>query len=278
MKGKNVIDPARSAFDEPAEDAVTTEDLNPHLQPPPPLPWKKSTVEEIQRLKDELAAAKAELVSRPDIPIDRALIPIADGVRALGNFRLSRQALIVPDQMSRDELTTVSEFVREMRQAMQFWIGDLTRAWSTIPDGPKYTEIADYFSLNPKTLQNWTYVCERIPIPFRNGILDFTHYVVLAHLPAELESQVRDIQDHAEKNGLSVQDLRDYIRLLKKKKPRPVPANILFSKDRTPGLMEIRKDYALAKKGDKQAMDRVRSHLQVIRDWTKDIEQSLGLK
>jgi hypothetical protein len=146
--------------------------------------------------------------------------------------------------------------------------------------GVLHTELAEYLEVEPDTLQKWMRICEKVPARIRIQELDYSIYVEVANKADKLGDRVEMVLKHAQKFDLSVSELRGFIRevLTGKKTPRRISQDSLFSKDRTPRLMDMRQVYAAARKGDKPSRDRMRSMIQEYRDWLKEVEQSLDLK
>lgn len=274
MANKNIVQPARSAFDGSTDESPTVEEFNPHLQPAPGASWKKSSAAEIERLTQELEALRTQLQEQPV----SAIIPV-DGVYHAGRFNLTMTGMVAPEDVTEKELSLFVGFLRSIMKAYQFWAGDLANLYQA-HHGMLPEELAHLLDVEVRTLEGWARVCARIPLATRVTSLDFSHHREVAYLPDKLESQAHDILEHAEKFDLSVPELKEYIRALNRdgKPPRAIPVDVLFNKDRTAGIMELRRIYRSAAKGDMKARQALKEAIQTYRDWLAEIENNLKLK
>lgn len=233
----------------------------------------------VQALRAELEQVRHELASKIAIAPDNALVPTEDGMRALGRFRFAKHGLIAPLDASKDELQIVAEFLKEAQGALQFWLGDIANAFHS-QYGVLAKDLAVYFEIDAKTLQNWSYVCKNIPFPLRNGSVGFSHHIVVAHMPDSLKGREEELLKYAETTGVTVRDFRQHIKTLLDKKPRlPSPAAVLFSKERIPSIGDMRATYQRARKGDDDnAINEMRLQVEKYEAWLKEIRQALGIK
>ena len=274
MAGKNIVQPARSAFDGPADDSPTMDAFNEHIQPAPGASWKKSNAEIISQLSQELDTLKEQIATQSV----SAIIPV-DGVYHAGRFDLTLTSMTAPEDVTEKELSLFTGFLRSIVKAYRFWAGDLANLYYE-RHGMMPEELALLLDVEIRTLEGWARVCSRIPHVMRITSLDFTHHLEVAFLPSKLEGQEGSILGHAEKFDLSTRELKEYIRELNRdgKPPRYIPVDNLFSKDRTPGLMQLRRIYREAAKGDKSAREQIKVAIQSYRDWLLDIEKNLNIK
>lgn len=291
-RGRNVIGSRPNAL-EGDEDNSSSFDLQPHIDPDLQ-GHKRKRIAEIETqmgealaerdaritvLEAELVQAREELHNRPDIAIDAALIPIESGIRALGRFTLTSRALISPDRVTDEELNLMLEFLKDVKGALQFWVGDVVlTCMKSEDDKDTLNWFERYFEIDHDTLLGWVRVCKRIDPTRRRVSLDFSHHAEVGNLKYELRERADEILDYCEKNALSVQELRAYIRSLTPPKIKPRPAAVLFSKDRIPRLALLKKNYLRARRGDKGAASEMKDTLRSYREWLDEIEKSLGLK
>lgn len=234
--------------------------------------------ETIQALRSELEQVRQELASKNTTTPDNALVPTEDGMRALGRFRFAKHGLMVPSDASEGELQVVAEFLKEAQGALQFWLGDIANAFHD-QYGVLAKNLAAYFEIDVKTLQNWSYVCKNIPFPLRNGGVGFSHHIVVAHIPDSLKGREEELLKYVEATGITVREFRQYIKTLLDKKPRlPSPAAVLFSKERIPSIGDMRATYQRASKGDDVAIEEMRQQVEKYQTWLKEIQRVLGLK
>ncbi len=232
-----------------------------------------SQSDDVQALRAELERVREQLTRRDN----NALIMVEDGVRALGRFSLTTRALISPDEITGDELNLIVTFLKDVKGALQFWIGDIVITCLK-HDKEAFGKLARYLEIDLDTLHAWVRVCKKIEPTRRRVNLDFSHHAEVINLKDELKGREDEILDYCEKNGLSVQELRAYIRNLLPSKSSPRPVSILFSKDRIPRLVVLKTTYLRVRRGDKDAAKEMKDTLRSYREWLDEIEKSLGLK
>lgn len=285
MPKKNIIGGGTSAFGDSEGDDNTPNifEFAPHLDPAS-TSWKSGAKsQQIQQLQAELDELKAQLqdARTNGVTPENALVPVDNGSRLLGRFTLTRNALVMPDNVTEDELRVVTEFVRDVHGAVQFWAGDLANIYYAVfgASAKVVSWLATELNIEVETLQLWASVCQKIPHLIRIKSLTFSHMREVAYLPQQLEGQEENILNHAAENSLSVRELKGYIKSLIPPKPISQRSVLsLFNKERAPKITELKKVFMLARKGNTQARERLKAELDDYRKWLNEIAQSAGLE
>lgn len=236
--------------------------------------------EELLALRSEVQTLREELETRTATP-ENALITTEDGSRALGRFRLTRTALLMPEDVTDEELLVMGDLLKQMHGAMQFWIGDFANAFHD-GYGNKYDALAKYFGIEKVTLENWAWVCRKMTISLRNEKLGFSHHYAVAGLPDKLKGREEELLNVAAENEMSVDNFRKYIKSLI---PHKAPASSgraaisrLFEKERAPRNSDLRKIAVKASRGDEAARLEAKRQIEEYTRWLHDVAQSLGLE
>jgi hypothetical protein len=244
--------------------------------PPPPIPRRRGETdpEQLKALQAQIEAMQAELNNR--VASNNALVTASDGNRVLGRFQLTHTALIIPEDISQDEMNLMGDLLRQMSGAMQFWIGDYVNMYHD-GWGEMYDRMAEYFGIPQQTLEKWAWACRKIEKFRRRNFLSFSHHELVAGLPAALNGREDELLDYAQHNNLSYRDFRVYIRSLAPgKMVKPMPN--LFNKEYMPRPANLKSLYLKARQGDETALAEIRRHITEYQKWLQDIEQSLGLR
>ena len=236
----------------------------------------KRSQNEIAELKAQIEALQNQIANRPASSDMLA----QSGERRVGRFVMTATSISAPEDLTDDEIGLMADLMRDILRASQFWAGDLAnivyKHWRRTET---LEELSKHFGIRVDTLRDWAWVCEKIPSPLRNGLLDFSHHRVVAYLPPSLAGREAELLALAAENTYSVRDLRQYIKQLTAKPLSPrKAAEGLFSKERAPKIMELRANFLQARRGDKQALATISAQLQATKKWVEEIEKSLGLK
>lgn len=128
-------------------------------------------------------------------------------------------ALQIPDGLSFDEWQNIGQFVLQIHNACNWWIGDWL-FYGEFAYGQKYDDAIRVTGLDEGTLQNYSYVSGKVETSLRNEILSWTHHLVVAPLPRD---QQRHWLDQAAKKGWTVRDLREHLRPAVEPPPAALP-------------------------------------------------------
>lgn len=136
--------------------------------------------------------------------------------------------LIIEPGLEYKEWEKIGIFLRHVEGSVQFWIGD----WINYGEksyGKTYEKALEATGLEYGTLRNYKNVSGRVELSLRNDNLEFHHHQVVA--PLEPEQQKKWL-DKAEKDGLSVRELRGAIAKDRQKSVAPIPVgefNVIYA-------------------------------------------------
>jgi hypothetical protein len=231
----------------------------------------------IADLEAQVDALKAELIQAQQSDSPTALIPTGDGSRMLGRFLLTRNALVIPDDVSKDELNVMGSLLRDMHGAMQFWIGDFANAYHD-RHGIMYNALAEELGVVKDTLENWAWVCRKIQKSRRNDFCTFSHHHTVAGLPKLLKGREEELLRYAAEHQPSTREFKVYIKLLPRKVNKTSAATRLFDKDQMPSVADLRAIYKEARTGDARAKAQARKQIDKHMEWLRTIARSLELE
>ena len=214
-----------------------------------------------------------------------AIVLNSDGMYHYRRFRMTLTQLIIPEDISPEEFDALGYFLKGMDNAVQFWIGDWANLY--VGDEPNdqergklYTELADRFGMQVRTIQNYASVCRNLEVSLRRETVSFTHHREVAELPESLKGQEEYFLTWTENNDASVSTLKkhiaDTLAGMQKTKQHITKDSFLFSKDRFPKPLGLAKIWSKAKNGDKKAKSQVLGELAQLRKWADEVEESLG--
>jgi hypothetical protein len=227
----------------------------------------------IADLQSEIEILKTQQGASPT-----ALIPGADGSRMLGRFRLTRNALVIPDDVTKDEMIIMGDLLRQMYGGQQFWMGDYANKFHD-GYGEMYVHLAEYFGIEESTLRNWAWVCRKINLSLRRDNLSFSLHYEVAGLPKILKGREAELLQYAADHNLSHRDFKAYLKKLLPRKVNKTPAATrLFDKDQMPSIADLRAIYKEARTGDKRAKAQARKQIEKHMEWLRAIAQSLELE
>jgi hypothetical protein len=137
-----------------------------------------------------------------------ALVPRRDVIKreADGSLTYKRSVmtpvgLVMPDDVTDDELVELGEILRGMENSVQWLLGDwlnrAERVWGTV-----YKDVPEY---SYQTLRDYAYVARHVELSIRNRQLSFAHHRLVAALPPDDQQAWLD---YAAQNNLSIADLR----------------------------------------------------------------------
>lgn len=111
-----------------------------------------------------------------------SITPRGDGSYLYKRFSLTSTGLLIPEDVKREELEDVSVVIRDFQTSMQWIIGDLINATQKVY-GETYLQTATEWGYEPKTVQEYAYVCRKLSIRMEN--LSFGHHQKVAGLEPE---------------------------------------------------------------------------------------------
>lgn len=135
------------------------------------------------------------------------LAPMPDGSIPAGAFKITSVGLEVETSTTVDEWWRVGKAIFKIETASQWLIGDWIRYGEARFNKSIY-EVAELLKRDPKTLQNWSWVCSKFPISRRREKLFFSHHEAVAKRPVEQQDLILDA---AAAEGWSLREMRQQI-------------------------------------------------------------------
>ena len=109
--------------------------------------------------------------------------------------------------MTPEEVQSAWQVLGTISGAIQWWIGDFLNYTESIL-GEAYTQyIPEQF--DPKTINNWKWVSNRIPQTLRKETLSFTHHLLVSGMNV---SEQKKYLNQAEKDKLSTRSMKQMIK------------------------------------------------------------------
>lgn len=125
----------------------------------------------------------------------------ADGSMTYKRATMTPVGLVLPDDLTDDELVDIGEMLRGMENSIQWLLGDwlnrAERVWGRV-----YRDVPDY---SYQTLRDYAYVARNVELSIRNRQLSFAHHRLVAALPPEYQKQWLD---YAAEENMSVGQMR----------------------------------------------------------------------
>lgn len=181
---------------------------------------------------------------------------IAPGKMLLHRCEATAAGLLVPSDLTRQELYDLAVDLFAMESSVALWVGDMLVAVENLDYGD-ISQIALEFGRAPKTLSNWKAVCAAVKTSLRREVvaafpdrrpLTFGHYALLVTLPesAQFEAASRAIDEQ-----WSIAQLRDFLH------PQEIPRAAIVEKYRERlwnGVEDVRRKFYKSKRSiDKRA-------------------------
>jgi len=151
-----------------------------------------------------------------------------DGTMTYKRFTMTKVALIIPDDVTSDELFDVGQVVHGLHSSIQWIVGDLMNSMKRIW-GDSYQRVAEQLGYEVKTVQEWASICRNVSI--RMETLSFGHHQLVA--PYTPDDQRKMLQ-WASENGASISSLRRAIAEWKRTE-KPKQTKLAFSPAVTEG-------------------------------------------
>lgn len=141
-----------------------------------------------------------------------ALALMEDGTIPARNFTITAIGLYMHDEATAEDWQRVGEAILRIEDGLQLIIGDWLHYGEARFKVP-VAQVAAWLKRDPKTLQNWSWVCSSVPHSLRKETLFFGHYNLVAARDYEEQQMLLDMAD---RNGWTVAQLREN---MKKKRP-----------------------------------------------------------
>lgn len=152
----------------------------------------------------EPEVVEREVVIYQDNP--NAITRHDDGTMTYKRFTMTAIGLVVPEDVTPDELLDVGRVIHGLQSSIQWIVGDfmnsVNRVW-----GESYQQVAAELGYEVKTVKEWAHICRKVSI--RMDKLTFGHHQIVASYSPE-------IQQHwlqwAATSGASISALRQAIK------------------------------------------------------------------
>jgi len=155
---------------------------------------------------DDLAQRRK--ANKETIRSSMSLVPLSDKF-----FKLTPTSLKIDEGTPIGAWIEAGKFLKTAEGAIQFWIGD----WLNFGEkryGEKYSQALEATEYEEKTLRNFSYVSNHVPVSLRKDNLHFGHHNIVAAL--EHDKQDKWLTKASEK-GMTVAELRSAVRHADKK-------------------------------------------------------------
>jgi len=116
--------------------------------------------------------------------------------------------LILAAETTFDQWDDLGKKLRYIEQYIQFKLGDWLNHGATA-FGEKYSQVLEETDYTKRTLEDFAWVCGKIPMDSRNPHVSFGHHRVVAKLD---EFQQIEELAYAQNNELTVEDFRQHIK------------------------------------------------------------------
>lgn len=140
---------------------------------------------------------------------------------SLGKFYFDKTGLTVNGNPTFEEWQNCGEFLKQAEKSVQFWIGD----WLNYGErkyGETYSQAMDQTGQEYQTVANQKYVSSKVEISLRRENLTFGHHALVAPM---LPKEQSEWLDKAEKENLSIADLRHEIKQARLEKQVSMPSD-----------------------------------------------------
>jgi hypothetical protein len=179
---------------------------------------------------------------RDKVDKNKAMVNQDDRHWILRDVRLDKKGAHFPAKMDKDDFKFIGEAIFGLKERVNLWIGDWLVASERVY-AETYKDAADALDIAIKSLYKYYYVCSRVNISIRRENLGYSHYALVAPMPAK--QQERWINE-ASANGWSVNQLRNAIQSEDNDRPTLPTYNDVISDD---GQRRLRQIYANLQQG-----------------------------
>lgn len=132
------------------------------------------------------------------------LVLSQSGEIQIGRFTATSVGLIIPDDVTSDELAHIGDLLFRLEGSLQWLIGDWlisVDSWGDIPS------IAEHFGRSPQTLRIWKMVAGKVELFRRRNDLSFTHHAEVVSLPEDEQDYWLDMAERGDVNPATNESL-----------------------------------------------------------------------
>ena len=141
-----------------------------------------------------------------------------NGTMTYKRFTMNRNSLDGPSDLTGEEWEEMGDVLISIQGAIQWWLGD----WANLYHdewGQMYERLATQTGFDTDTIKNYAWVCRKVQKSLRKDNLYFTHHLLVAGLPDEMQHLVGEILDYAVQKNLSTRAFSQYLDELKMQYP-----------------------------------------------------------
>lgn len=99
----------------------------------------------------------------------------------IGGMRFTQTGLVPVKELTEDGLQLIGNVLHRFRSSFKWLVADFLNA-ADIYEWGQVNEVATFFGLKAKTLQNWKSISSNVPYSLRRERLDFNHHALVAYL------------------------------------------------------------------------------------------------
>ena len=233
----------------------------------------------------------------------------------IGRFKLTGTGLVIPQDVTEDEIDQLGNALSKIEDSRQWWWGDF--ALAQLPENADqyqtseiYERLSERYGIDKNSLKQYVFVCRAYPALTRVNAVSFTH-----HRQVASHDDRAELLQWAEETGASIRKLRDRARIydlisgrddrdellhqvdlhdadasqveawiaeLDHPQVRPTDDTSitedswLFSSKRRPSPRRMQKLYELAQNGDEDAKMSLLTEIDNARRWFDALEKSVN--
>lgn len=198
-----------------------------------------------------------------------------DGTKTYKRFTMDRIGLEGPNDLIGEEWEEMGDVLLSIQGSIQWWLGD----WANLfrdEWGQMYNQLAARTGFDADTIKNYAWVCRKVQKSLRKDNLYFTHHLLVAGLPDEMQSLIGKILDHAAENNLSTRAFANYVNELKMQYLPTLPAETAPSPfdftAKKHEISEMLKVLQKAGEGDTKARRNALGWVAEQRRWLDEVE------
>lgn len=155
-------------------------------------------------------------------------------------FQFSRTSIVIPSDVTIEEMEELGKILMHLQDSVQWWIGDWINEMEDRKWKETYQKMAYNLDYEVNTLYDFASIAGRVKPTIRNPRLSFGHHRIVAKMK---ESEQREWLTFAEDNDLSIKGLREAIRAAKG--------------DTTPAMALLRRSYRSFENRQKELADQL---------------------
>jgi hypothetical protein len=138
----------------------------------------------------ELAMFRRADRAKVDKAVQSGLIQVDEqGHWYFEDYRIAPTGLHIPENTTLESYEAFGRFILDVGSRIQWLIGDWIAYGDQFQWGETYSQIADEFGYEVKTLYDYAYVCSNVQFSVRTEKLSFGHHKLVAALDEDVQRQ-----------------------------------------------------------------------------------------